>query len=164
MFTPSTSSALRDARDPNARAPIMLASDLDEALHATLHDLLVDEGYNVCVPRDSAEGLAWLRTGGCGAIVIVSLPPKHVSNSNSWLAALAAAQSSEPIIALRLRKHCALIGLASGMAAHENGLAAFSPLWNLLTPRWRVTLTLPCELDALTRAIATASQRLKSAA
>lgn len=160
----SPSSSLRETLNPNTGVPIMLASDLDDALHATLHDLLVDEGYHVCVPRDSAEGLARLRSGECGAIVIVSLPPEGVSRPNSWLSALVAAQSSEPIIALRLRKHCALIGLASGLVTHEHDFAAFSPLWHLLTPRWRATLAVPCELDALIYAIATASQRLKSVA
>ena len=166
MSTSSISppSALWDPSDPNARTPVMLASDLDDALHATLYDLLVDEGYHVCVPRDPAEGMALLRTGECGAILITPLPPESAVSPHSWIAALAAAQSSEPLIALRLRKHCALIGLASGMAVHENGFVAFSPLWDRLMTRWRATLNVPCDLDALIHAIATASQRLKSAA
>ena len=151
--------APRVSENQIVRTPVMLASDLDNALRATLYDLLVDEGYRVCAPRDSAEGLALLRAGECEAILIVSLPPASMPSQGAWLASLAAAQSTESIIALRLRKHCALIGLASGLTTLENRSVSVPPLWNLLATRWRATLAVPFDLDTLTGALAAASQR-----
>lgn len=159
------SSAFRGARDLNVAAPpVMLANDLDDGLQATLYDLLVDEGYHVCVPHDPAEGLALLRTGECGAIMIVSLPPESAISSHNWLATLVAAQFSEPLIALRLRKQYALIGLASGIADHESDSPLYAPSWDHLITAWRATLPIPCDLDALTRVLSTASRRLFEAA
>lgn len=142
----------------------MLASDLDDALHATLYDLLIDEGYRVCAPRDPAGGLALLRAGDCGAVVIVPLPPASLISQHSWLAALAAAQSNEPLIEQRLRSRCALIGLAFGPAADENAFASVPPLWDALMTRWRATLSAPFDLESLISALTAASQRLQSAA
>jgi hypothetical protein len=150
--------------NPIVRTSVMLASDLDDALRATLYDLMVDEGYHVCAPRDSAEGLALLRAGECRAILIVSLPPASMPSQSNWLASLTAAQSTESIIALRLRKHCALIGLASGLTTLENRSVSVPPLWNLLVTRWRTALAVPCDLDTLTGALAAASQWLQGGA
>jgi hypothetical protein len=161
----SAPAALRNPRESNASgAHVMLASDLDDALHATLYDLLVDEGYDVCVPRDPAEGLGMLRAGDCGAIVILPLPPTSAADRRGWLAALAAAQSKEPLIGRRLRARCALIGLAFGPAGHENTFVAVSPLWDTLLTRWRATLAAPFDLEALMSALHAASQRLHSVA
>jgi hypothetical protein len=158
----SAPAALRTPGEPNARARVMLASDLDDALHATIYDLLVDEGYHVCVPRDPAEGLGLLRAGDCGAIVILPLPPTSIANRRGWLAALAAAQSNEPLIRQRLRSRCALIGLAFGPVAHVNLFASVSPLWDTLLTRWRATLAAPFDLESLMSALNAASRRLQS--
>ena len=161
----SAPAVLRNPGKPNARAPhVMLASDLDDALHATLYDLLVEEGYYVCVPRDPAEGLGLLREGDCGAIVILPLPPTSAADRRGWLAALAAAQSNELAIRQQMRSRCALIGLAFGPTDYENALVAVSPLWDTLLTRWRATLAAPFDLESLMSALHAASQRLQSVA
>ncbi len=158
-------SASQDFRDPSAHTvPVMLASDLDDALRATLYDFLVEEGYHVCAPRKPLDGLALLRTGECGAIMIMSLPPESVTSSDNWLTTLTIAQFTEPLIASRLRKQYALIGLASGTVTNENMSSACSPLWNSLTARWRAILPIPFDLDALMGALTTASNRLHNVA
>jgi CheY-like chemotaxis protein len=60
-------------------APLVLVVDDDRGIREVISDVLADEGYEVACASDGREALAWLRSGGEPAMIILDLRMPNMS-------------------------------------------------------------------------------------